>query len=100
SSLVRGGVGRGWEGSVVVITPGSEPPAALERSLAAGPPSLLVVDQLEEVFTLCRDEATRTRFLDDLMDLRETGSASIVVTLRADFYGRCADHPRLAAAVP
>ena len=33
------------------------------------------------------------------MDLRETGSASVVVALRADFYGRCADHPRLAAAL-
>ena len=34
-----------------------------------------------------------------LMDVRGAGSASIVVTLRADFYGRCANHPRLAAAV-
>ena len=33
------------------------------------------------------------------MDLRETSSTSIVVALRADFYGRCADHPRLATAL-
>ena len=34
-----------------------------------------------------------------LIDLRETSSTSIVVALRADFYGRCADYPRLAAAL-
>ena len=103
SSLVRAGLvpayRRAREGPVVVMTPGSDPAAELERSLSAGPPSLLVVDQLEEVFTLCPDEASRARFIDALMDLRETSSASIVVALRADFYGRCAEHPRLAAAL-
>ena len=33
------------------------------------------------------------------MDLRETSSTAVVVVLRADFYGRCADHPRLAKAL-
>ena len=103
SSLVRAGLvpayRRAREGPVVVMTPGSDPAAELERSLSGGPPSLLIVDQLEEVFTLCPDEASRARFIDALMDLRETGSASIVVALRADFYGRCANHPRLAAAL-
>lgn len=103
SSLVRAGVvptfRRAREGSVVVITPGSDPAAALERSLAGSVPSLLVVDQLEEVFTLCPDEAARARFVDALLDLRETSAASLVVALRADFYGACANHPRLAVAV-
>ena len=74
SSLVRAGLvpayRRAREGPVVVMTPGSDPAAELERSLSAGPPSLLIVDQLEEVFTLCPDEASRTRFFDALMDLR------------------------------
>jgi WD40 repeat protein len=99
SSLVRAGLVRAWPGSVVVMTPGSNPDAELERSLSAGPPSLLVVDQLEEMFTLCPDESSRAGFLDALMDLRETSSASIAVALRADFYGRCAEHPRLATAL-
>ena len=103
SSLVRAGLvpayRRAREGPVVEMTPGSDPAAELERLLSLGPPSLLIVDQLEEVFTLCPDEASRARFIDALMDLRGTSSASIVVALRADFYGRCANHPRLAAAL-
>jgi WD40 repeat protein len=101
SSLVRAGLvpahRRVREGPVAVITPGTTPEAELERALAAGAPALVVVDQLEEVFTLCPDESIRTGFLDDLMDLRE--ATSVVLALRADFYGRCAVHPRLAAAV-
>jgi WD40 repeat protein len=80
------------------MTPGRYPADELERALAAGVPSLVVVDQFEEVFTLCPDESARTRFLDDLMDLREA-SLAVVIALRADFYGRCAVHPRLAAAL-
>jgi tRNA A-37 threonylcarbamoyl transferase component Bud32 len=103
SSLVRAGLVSAFravrEGLVVVTTPGSNPAAELERSLSAGPPSLLIVDQFEEVFTVCRDDASRARFIDALMDLRDTSSGSIVVTLRADFYGRCANHPRLAGAL-
>ena len=102
SSLVRAGLVPAYrrvrEGQVVVITPGTNPAAELERALAAGAPALLIVDQFEEVFTLCPDESARARFLDDLMDLREATSA-VVIALRADFYGRCAVHPRLAAAV-
>ncbi len=103
SSLVRAGLvpafRRASDGRVVVLTPGTDPAAELDRSLSAGPPSLLIVDQLEEVFTLCPDESSRARFVDALMDLRETSSAWIVVVLRADFYGRCAVYPRLAAVL-
>jgi WD40 repeat protein len=103
SSLVRAGLVPAYRhkggGRIEVITPGADPVAELRRSLSAPPPSLLIVDQLEELFTVCSDDASRTTFLDSLLDLRETGSASIVVALRADFYGRCAEHPRLAAAL-
>ena len=103
SSLVRAGVvpayRRARDGAVAVLNPGSDPAAELERALSDGPPGLLVVDQLEEIFTLCTDQANRARFLDAVLDLCDASSASIVVALRADFYGRCAEHPRLAAAV-
>ena len=93
SSLVRAGLvpafRREREGRVEVVTPGT-------WSREAGPgPELLIVDQFEEVFT---DESVRAGFLDDLMDMRDAGTA-VVIALRADFYGRCAEHPRLAAAV-
>ena len=103
SSLVRAGLvpafRRARAAPAVVMTPGPDPAAELERRLSAGQPSLLVVDQLEETFTLCPDEARRGRFIDALMDLHESSSAAVVVALRADFYGHCANHPRLAAAV-
>ena len=103
SSLLRAGLvpayGRESEGRIVLMTPGTDPVAELKRSLSDGPVSLLIVDQLEEMFTLCPDEAARARFIDALMDLQETGSVAIVVALRADYYGRCANHPRLANAL-
>ena len=59
---------------------------------------LFVVDQLEEVFTLCGDDAQRRAFLDVLVAAATApqGRTVVVVTLRADFYPRLADHPRLA----
>ena len=51
---------------------------------------VLVIDQLEEVFTLVEDESERRRFLDGVR-VAVTGSDSrvrIVTTLRADFYDR------------
>jgi WD40 repeat protein/class 3 adenylate cyclase len=51
---------------------------------------LLVVDQLEEVFTLVEDEARRTQFLALLERAVSDPHARlrVVVTLRADFYDR------------
>jgi WD40 repeat protein/tRNA A-37 threonylcarbamoyl transferase component Bud32 len=96
SSLVRAGIASAWTGRVVAMTPGSDPTAELERALAGAPPSLLIVDQLEELFTLCPDEEQQSVFVNALMDAGR--STAIVVTLRADFYGKCANLPRLAAA--
>jgi WD40 repeat protein/tRNA A-37 threonylcarbamoyl transferase component Bud32 len=96
SSVARAGLMPAFP-TVVAMTPGSDPVAELERSLSAGPSSLLVVDQFEELFTLCQEEANRSAFVDALLDLRR--ETSIVIVLRADFYGRCANYPRLASAV-
>jgi WD40 repeat protein/class 3 adenylate cyclase/energy-coupling factor transporter ATP-binding protein EcfA2 len=60
---------------------------------------LLVVDQFEEVFTACRDEAVRRRFVDLLVAAATAhqGRCVVALALRADFYGRCAAHQELAA---
>ena len=50
---------------------------------------LLVVDQFEECFTLCRDEAERAAFVAAIVGAAE-GDAAVVVAVRADFYARCA----------
>ncbi|HWU08741.1 MAG TPA: AAA family ATPase, partial [Streptomyces sp.] len=69
-------------------------------------PRLLVIDQLEEYFTLCSDEAERERFATALTagaDEGETGGATpgprLVLALRADYYGDALSDPRLAPLV-
>jgi WD40 repeat protein len=63
---------------------------------------VLIVDQFEEVFTLCPDETARQRFIDALLHVSLTDDCpgSVVLGIRADFYGRCAGYPALAAALP
>jgi WD40 repeat protein/transcriptional regulator with XRE-family HTH domain len=63
--------------------------------------TVLVVDQFEEVFTLCRDERERALFIDALLGIVLTTRrrARLVLGVRADFYGRCTEHPALLAAL-
>ena len=63
-------------------------------------PLFLIVDQLEELFTLCRDEAERRAFIDNILSAVEGADCKVILTLRADFYTHCAryDNLRLALA--
>ena len=75
----------------------------------AGDRLLLVVDQFEELFTLCKDKAQRKAFVDNLLAAAcpEAGgecnpgdtSTLVVLTLRADFYAQCLDIENLRAAL-
>jgi DNA-binding SARP family transcriptional activator/WD40 repeat protein len=58
----------------------------------------VVVDQLEEVFTTCSDDARRERFLDVLVQgaCDPDSPVRILTAIRADYYGRCAEHPAFA----
>ncbi|MGH8902333.1 MAG: TIR domain-containing protein, partial [Egibacteraceae bacterium] len=60
---------------------------------------VLVVDQFEETFTLCADEAERAAFVANLCYAATIpgGRLVVVVAMRADFYHRCAAYPQLAA---
>jgi WD40 repeat protein/DNA-binding SARP family transcriptional activator len=90
----------GW--SQALMRPGEHPMAELERVLPRPDErAVLVVDQFEEVFTVCRDERERTDFLDSLVALAEDHDrrVQVVVAMRADFYGHCATHDRLARLV-
>lgn len=108
SELVPGGRG----------TPGDGPdgppwqPAVLRRALAADGRGtgaerhlVLVVDQLEELFTLCADERERRDFLDAVLGMADLGPGGeppvglVVFGLRSDFYTHCATHPGLLEAV-
>lgn len=50
-------------------------------------PLILLVDQFEEVYTLCKDEAERTCFIQNLLHAASdaSGYVSVVLTLRSDF---------------
>ena len=62
---------------------------------------LLVIDQFEELFSLCRDESERGAFVDNLMAAvgEPGGNVFVVLALRADFYNQCAPYPALRAAL-
>lgn len=63
---------------------------------------LLVVDQFEELFSLCRDEEERKAFIENLLyaaDPERAGPTVVVITLRADFYAHCAGYPSLRTAL-
>jgi len=86
----------------VLMRPGEHPLRALDAALPARDPrgrAVLAVDQFEETFTACRDEAERAAFVAELVRLAEGPAAGciVVLALRADFYGRCAAYPSLAS---
>jgi tetratricopeptide (TPR) repeat protein len=62
---------------------------------------VVLVDQLEEAFTLCENEAARRAFFDILHYAGTVagGQTIVIVTIRADFYGKCGPYPALAAAM-
>jgi len=65
----------------------------MERVLAVSPGKrlLMVIDQFEELYTLCQDQDQRRGFLEALLDAAEAGKTQVVspyvilLTLRADF---------------
>jgi WD40 repeat protein/DNA-binding SARP family transcriptional activator len=105
SSLVRAGLlpalgagvlpgSAGWR--QIVVTPAGARHLASRLGEIDGP-TLLFVDQFEEVFTAL-DADRRESFLDALVTAVDAG-VTVVIALRSDFYGRCADHAGLAALV-
>ncbi|WP_330346776.1 nSTAND1 domain-containing NTPase [Streptomyces sp. NBC_00582] len=112
SSLLRAGVipwlqqeiaERGHPAVLRVLTPGPAPATTYGHLLAPAegePESWVVVDQFEEVFTLCRDPHQRSRFIDLLLAARDPGNRlRVLFAVRADFYARCAEHRGLADAL-
>ncbi|KAK1182905.1 hypothetical protein B7755_035085 [Streptomyces sp. NBS 14/10] len=89
--------------AVRILAPGEHPARTHTEALApmsgegGEGETVVVVDQFEEVFTLCRDPDERKAFLDRLLDARRAGSGlRVVVAVRADFFGHCAEHRELA----
>jgi hypothetical protein len=73
-----------------------------ERMLdVAGGGLILLVDQFEELYSLCHDEKERTAFIGNLLNAaREPrGRVSIILTLRSDFLGAINQHPELSRLI-
>ncbi|MFD3556316.1 helix-turn-helix domain-containing protein, partial [Streptomyces goshikiensis] len=76
-----------------------------DAGAAPGVRPVLLVDQFEELFTLCSDEEERRAFVRvlcalaaDRRDRTRHDPAVVVLGVRADFSGNCLDFPELAAA--
>ncbi|MEF9906124.1 nSTAND1 domain-containing NTPase [Streptomyces sp. P9-A2] len=94
--------------AIRILTPGEHPARshaplltpAIPRAGSAGADTFVIVDQFEEVFTLCHDAADRARFIDLLLTARQPESRlRVLLAVRGDFYGRCAEHRDLAYAL-
>ncbi|HWT01986.1 MAG TPA: TIR domain-containing protein [Pyrinomonadaceae bacterium] len=77
---------------------------AVQLAMAERPASehvVWVVDQFEEIFTLCTDEKERAQFLANLLYAAfiPGGRNAVVLTLRADFYQKCAAYPELSERI-
>src|SRR5262245_19485576 len=122
---LAGGVVPGSDGwRQAVMRPGGRPLAELSRTLARAVPEVghegaapriadalerlpdgerlvLCVDQFEEAFVACRDQAEREAFFDALVEGAGDPHERLVVVLaiRGDFYARCAEHAELSTLV-
>jgi tetratricopeptide (TPR) repeat protein len=66
------------------------------------PHLLLIVDQFEEVFTLCRHPEERKAFITALLDVvagQDQAPLTVLVALRADYYADIARHDHLRLIV-
>ncbi|MEN8447593.1 MAG: ATP-binding protein, partial [Cyanobacteria bacterium J06555_13] len=64
-------------------------------------PLVLLVDQFEEVYSLCKDSEHRQAFINNLLHAASepTGEVSVVVTFRSDFWGETQCHEQLNQAI-
>ncbi|MFE9765171.1 AAA family ATPase [Streptomyces sp. NPDC005808] len=75
------------------------------REAGGGSRPVLIVDQFEEAFTLCSDEAQRRAFVQVLHAAcspagpGEPAPVLVVLGIRADFYEQCLRYPELSDAL-
>jgi WD40 repeat protein len=76
------------------LPPGGGGPGSVGRLV-------VLVDQFEELFTTCADETKRQALIANLLYAATAagGRTMVLLTLRADFYGRCAAYRELASAL-
>lgn len=100
SSLLRAGVTaalrrRGQH--CATITPGAHPMESLTALARAPHGATLLIDQCEELFSLCEDSEEQQEFLRALT--AEAANRTVVVALRADHLADLATHPGFSRLV-
>lgn len=63
---------------------------------------LFIIDQFEEVFSLCKNETERETFIGNLLNAsfeNKKGNFSLIITLRSDFYRDCGEYEILRSAI-
>jgi hypothetical protein len=86
--LIKGGLSQAASACASALKLASQPHARLA----------LLVDQLEELFTLNNlTGPDRGAFIDAISALARCDRVFVLATLRSDFYGRCGDLPELIA---
>jgi WD40 repeat protein/DNA-binding SARP family transcriptional activator len=111
-ALAAGALPDGERWRQASMRPGEHPMASLAASLdgdladaieglPCGARVVLVVDQFEELFTVCGDERERRAFVDALVEAAWDPERRLVVLigLRADFFGHLSTFPELAGLV-
>ena len=100
-ALVSGAIPGSDRWSITVIRPGEHPLAALGDALDDRPGrTLLAIDQFEEVFSACGDVEERRVFLDAITNgASANDDVTVALAMRADFYGRCAEHRALGSLI-
>jgi formylglycine-generating enzyme required for sulfatase activity len=73
--------------------------AQLRQQCPSLPRLVLIADQFEEAFTLFGDEVLRQAFFSALLKAAETPWLAVILTLRADFFGRVLADERLGPRV-
>jgi len=102
SSVLRAGLAArlGARGTrVLVVTPGPDPMRTLDEALDTGDlpdGTVLVMDQLEEVFAADGTPAETLTFVERLDELHRAGVV-VVIGLRADFFDRALEIDLLAS---
>ncbi|WP_336299033.1 nSTAND1 domain-containing NTPase [Streptomyces sp. M92] len=76
--------------------------AGQEETGSAADELLVLVDQFEEVFTLCRDVRERERFVAALVHAAQVPDSRtrVAIAVRSDFYTHCTRLPGLVDALP
>ncbi|QIS10088.1 hypothetical protein [Nocardia arthritidis] len=72
------------------------------RMRQSGRDFVIVVDQFEEIFTVCHDVVEREQFLSALLTAAtaENAVCRVVIGVRADFYAHCTMYPALVRLLP